>query len=226
MIYKEEPFYTLFFSLEKKIKNDEQTAVKNDETKKKLPQINYFFLDQLFNDLFDEFDCEENIKQYSYVFEMAKKAIEYYQNINYLFLLFYQLSKNLMIPYERGKIILNLLKKWKNTTFPLENKIYKYQNPSFQDLCDEAHILWFDAITKNMQLKRELNELTTQSLNSLSDRADRSKALVRGAFKMGNRKDEDNNERRYMKFASDLIYTIDSMNSDIEKDYEMPVWED
>lgn len=225
-IFQEEPCHTLFLSLEKKVKSYEQFIAKSEASKKKFSQINYFFLDQLINDLLNDFEFEDDIEQFSYVFGLAKKSIEYFQNINYLFLFFHQLSKTLMIPNERRTIIINLLKKWKNTTFPIDKKIYQYQKPSFQELNNEAHNLWLNAITKNIQLKHELAEITSKSMNSLNERTDRSKALVKSAFKMGNRKDEDNNERRYMKFASDLIYVIDSMNNDIENDYKIPDWED
>ena len=225
-IYQEEPYHSLFSSLENKIKSYEQVNAKKDSCKKICTQINFFFLDQLFDDLYNEFENEESVEKFSYSFGLAKKAIEYYHNINYLYLFFYQLSKDLMIPNERRIIIINLLKKWSQTTFPNEKKIYKYKKPSFQELNNEAHNLWLHAITKNIQLKKELDDITSKAINSLNERTDRSTALVRSAFKKGNRKDEDNNERRYMKFASDLMYVIDTMNNDIENDYKMPDWDD
>ncbi|OHT02632.1 hypothetical protein TRFO_07058 [Tritrichomonas foetus] len=187
--------------------------------------INFYYIEKLFTELLSDMETDEDRQLWWHYFDLSKRSTIYFRRTDFLILLFNIVMDNLMLPNLRKTTILDAIESWSKITFPANKRIFKRKttmNESIYELMD----LWREAILENINLKQEMEDLTNSTNAILKQRSEYANNLFKLVLKLRNRRDEDQIEKRYIKYASDLIFTIDNMNCDMANpNYLPPKWD-
>ena len=182
--------------------------------------FNFNVIDHLFNDLISQLQDETVIETYQKKYKEIKEKMDphFY---NKIFTMFKDMLRNLLAKRKEKKWILNILKKWFADNMKENSKISKHQCYDYYKILE----FWKDDIEKNIAYKTKIKELEDNIDEVLKARKKIISLTASASFLVGNQRSVLQTEKRYLRFVSDMMFVVDSLNNDLKKgDYKPPSW--